>query len=351
LHAIKSVLAQSFNDYEIVVSDNSDGSNETILGEFCSSTSSANIKYTRTGGLSMVQNWNNALDIATGDNIIVIEDKMVMYPHALELIRNTFSRSSSRVVYWNYDVVDDTNNRTLLIKKSNIKGRLIKAHCKLNKLRANIVREVFKIPRALCCSMPKSLILEINKNFDACLFEDISPDMTSGFKLLHSIDDYWNCGESLFAVTTSKIGNGKELFESPKNERYKYMMGKSNKTIAMNNVECDLFTVTNIIIDDYNKIAKKAGKIECIHGGIYWRNITKELVLKLLEPSKVGVEVKEMYRAIYLGCSVFATLFNLSLISCDLFFNSAKKLIKGEKSKIVEINNIEDLYANIHTSS
>ncbi|MDZ7804402.1 glycosyltransferase family A protein [Thiohalophilus sp.] len=86
--AIGSVLQQDFDDCEVVVCDNDDGhETEMVVDQF---KDDKRIKYLRTGGLDMVDNWNYALEHSTGKYITVLEDKMVFYPNALTELKKKF---------------------------------------------------------------------------------------------------------------------------------------------------------------------------------------------------------------------------------------------------------------------
>ena len=69
-NAVHSVLNQDFSDLEIIVSDNDDGVSKS--GSVIEKFSDARIKYKRTGGLSMVENWQVALEMASGKNVIQV---------------------------------------------------------------------------------------------------------------------------------------------------------------------------------------------------------------------------------------------------------------------------------------
>lgn len=71
-YAITSVLEQDYNDWEIIVSDNC--SEEDIEG-YIKSLNESRIKYQRTAYfVSVTDNWNNAIDMHTGDYIIMLGD-------------------------------------------------------------------------------------------------------------------------------------------------------------------------------------------------------------------------------------------------------------------------------------
>lgn len=82
--AIESVLLQTYDNLEIIVSDNSTDCYEAAndLRMFCSQN---NVIYYRTNGnLSMLQNWNFALSKINGDFFLRLDDDNILFSDALE---------------------------------------------------------------------------------------------------------------------------------------------------------------------------------------------------------------------------------------------------------------------------
>lgn len=72
--AIESVLKQTYDNYELIISDNCsvDGTEEMMKTDF---SAVPNLKYYRNVvNLGMVPNWRNCLDKATGDFYIILDD-------------------------------------------------------------------------------------------------------------------------------------------------------------------------------------------------------------------------------------------------------------------------------------
>jgi glycosyltransferase involved in cell wall biosynthesis len=71
-HAVASVRLQDHSDWEIIISDNA--STEDV-GGFAASCADRRIRYYRTGRLLPVtENWNAALEMSTGDYLIMLGD-------------------------------------------------------------------------------------------------------------------------------------------------------------------------------------------------------------------------------------------------------------------------------------
>ncbi len=80
--AIKSVLSQTYNDYELIISD--DASTENIEG-MVSSFNDKRLKYFKQKvNLGFIKNWNFCLDKSRGSYIKILGDDDVLLPDCLE---------------------------------------------------------------------------------------------------------------------------------------------------------------------------------------------------------------------------------------------------------------------------
>ena len=100
--AIESVLSQTFESYELIVVDNDDSDSTCTI---VSSYDDHSLKYYRTGGLSMVENWEYAYEKANGKYVTVLEDKLSFYNTALEDIYNIVCAQNSVAVVWGIDEI------------------------------------------------------------------------------------------------------------------------------------------------------------------------------------------------------------------------------------------------------
>ena len=95
--AVKSVLLQDFSDYEVIIIDNDDtDETEKVIKKF----SDERIRYHRTGGLSMVENWEEGVKISIGKYLTVLEDKMSFRCRALSQMRKIIEDNGSNILVW-----------------------------------------------------------------------------------------------------------------------------------------------------------------------------------------------------------------------------------------------------------
>lgn len=101
---ISSVLAQNFQDWELVVADNGD----TSLPVESTWRSDPRVRVHRTGGLIMCDNWQAGYEQARGDYVFLIEDKMVLFPESLEVLHEVFLANNCD--YFTFAIATDTRS-------------------------------------------------------------------------------------------------------------------------------------------------------------------------------------------------------------------------------------------------
>lgn len=97
-YSLQSALDQTFQDYEIIVSNNfsSDKTEEVVR-----QTSGDRVRYFRTEkALPMHQSWEFALEKARGQWILFLCDDDALFPQALERVFETIQNSQASIVSW-----------------------------------------------------------------------------------------------------------------------------------------------------------------------------------------------------------------------------------------------------------
>jgi len=75
-YAVASVLAQNYDQWEIIISDND---SEDNIAQYIESLNDARIKYFRTEKfVSVTENWNNALSYSSGEYVIMLGDDDIL---------------------------------------------------------------------------------------------------------------------------------------------------------------------------------------------------------------------------------------------------------------------------------
>ena len=187
--AITSVLRQTFEDWELIISINDDDS-RTSMGVVNSFAGDGRIKAVVTdGNLSMPANWENALSRATGDYITVLEDKMVLYPDALETLHADLEFNEPDVAMWRYDTWQD--NSTLIKMLGKGTTQMVPSEVLIK----NFIQHGFQfgmalrqncntmLPRMINSCVKREVVAKIQETSSA-FFLPVNPDFTSAFQQL-----------------------------------------------------------------------------------------------------------------------------------------------------------------------
>ncbi len=213
--SIKSVKNQTFQDYELIVIDNDDESSSKEKSEYLYDEK---VIYVRTGGLSMVDNWNIALSNSNGKWVMLLEDKQMLYPDALKKIYDCIENNNiNTTLNFNTDWYNDLEKKNGLgyVKRQRSTGKLTKLSTKdvLRDYEKSLVERdspftqinYFPLPQMSVVS--NALLQETKKRYGSyCSFG--APDFTSALKKLTLSQFAYHLDESITLVSTMKHSNG-----------------------------------------------------------------------------------------------------------------------------------------------
>lgn len=179
-YALQSALAQTFDDYEIVVSDNqSDDHTEEVVRAF----TSGRIRYVRTPRiLPMYDSWEFAIGHATGEYVTFLCDDDAMLPELLETVNGAIEGHEPRVVSWN-DLIykdrpwgDQLRNNQVIITPFTGRVQVRESKAELRKLFQ--LEDRIGIPKMLnsCCHRA---VLEQVQGRCGRFFFPVAPDYSS----------------------------------------------------------------------------------------------------------------------------------------------------------------------------
>lgn len=99
-YAITSILAQDYDNWEVIVSDNDSAEN---VSDYISSLKEPRIKYSNTNQyISVTDNWNRALDLSTGEYVILIGDDDCIMKGAFSILSDlAIKYSKPELIYAN----------------------------------------------------------------------------------------------------------------------------------------------------------------------------------------------------------------------------------------------------------
>lgn len=214
---ILSVLLQEFNSYELIISDNFNSiETQNVISEFITHP---NIKYFSTQQeLSMPDNWENALDKASGRYIMVLPDRKLLYKNALQTIFNKIKKyNEPDSCSWVVRVFDDLNQHMGWFPpnvKTN-KIRLIKSDDLIN----NFISHSYLSPNSKDFFLPKSLngcfkkeLADRVKQITGHFFNNkytTTPDYSSAFIQLALSKYVLHINDNIYLSQGEKTSNGR----------------------------------------------------------------------------------------------------------------------------------------------
>ena len=192
--AVASALNQSFSNYEIIVSDNSEDPNVTIdaLRSVPGWQNNSKCKYIRpTNYLHMPDHWDFATSHANGEYVAILTDRFVMRPSTLGVLSKIVSNSQTNspdIVVWPMQsefseqtgiqhTADFTGKRNILSSREMLTDFAEFQHSFDGGFYFN------KLPRGLNSLYKKSFALKIIERHGR-LFYPSSPDYTAAFLFL-----------------------------------------------------------------------------------------------------------------------------------------------------------------------
>lgn len=257
-YAVRSVLRQTFKDFEIVLVDNDDS--EATREVVACFQDDHRFRYFRTGGLSMLDNWEYARRQARGNFITVLEDKQAYYPNSLEIIYKVINRSKCDLVGWLPDrIKPDVSDK--VIRPQDMSGRILyydPSHF-LRRLFNSFGRMHIRLPRMInSCASMSAIERTVTLLGEDRLFLPVNPDFTSGYALLGQVNEYVFIDTSLVVTNTSEsLSAGQRAMRSEKFSEESLRDIGMRKEDVYEFVPLKHLLVVNSMINDYYRVKRK----------------------------------------------------------------------------------------------
>ncbi len=261
--AIQTVIWQTFTDFELIVSDNSNdeqvkAQNRAAIEEYASDPRVHYIRPERW--MNMPDHWEFASRHASGRYVVILTDRHVMCPNALEFLHSqicTFPEQS-KVAIWKNSSYFNENSGILTDDGSEGATEIMDS---IELIRNYAKFEDWKSPRLYSNRLPRMLnscyrfdVAQTIRKEHGRLFIPVSPDYTSAFLFLAYTDKMVYLDRPLFMAHGSESGGKKSA-----------MYGVEGYTSTLGNV--DAFTGTPMRIDTcFNTIVRDLMVIKDIVG-------------------------------------------------------------------------------------
>ncbi len=257
--SIQSVIRQSFEEFEIVIVDNSK-TNETF--ELIKKIEDKRIRYYRTGSLSMPDNWDYGLEKTKGEYILILTDRTVLRSHlTLKRIHEVIEKCNPSVVSWKWETISEEYKMS---STSNYIGRGKIHFYRSDKLIQDFMEGEFESmlmrgPRGLNSCVHKKIYDQIKSGPAGRLCPPISPDFTMAYLQLNEVDKILHIDEALVISGGLSYSNGLQFkLKSEKSKEF-LIESRVNRTDNYDYVPIKALTVINSVYNDFFRIQLLVG--------------------------------------------------------------------------------------------
>ena len=218
---ITAVLNQTFKDWELIIADNDDtDATNKVVEPFLSDS---RIKYRRSGGLSMPDNWEFAASKAAGEYLCMLDDKTLLKSRALSRIALEITKEKHESITWRCDIFNDIESPPRLIFDLFVDGT-VRKHSSDQILKMVIRGEyhntenvILPLPQHSC--IHRNLIERIRKSPMGRVFPPCSPDIQCVYLQLAYSEYSFQINETLSLIGSCLHSNGRSSVVNGKESR------------------------------------------------------------------------------------------------------------------------------------
>lgn len=251
--ALESVLIQRYDNFYVVISDNSDN-DETE--RYITGLSNSRIIYYKTGGsLSMTENWNFALSKISDDDafITIMGDDDALSINCLAKLNTIINNTelSSYVCSWAYYRWNNLEKGAGILSFNHQKGYEIRNSISDFKEVLNSKREYTQVPHVYTGGFVKfKELLKIKKGSE--FLGSVSPDVYSSVGLSLNVGEYVYIKDNLVLCGTSAKSNSAAICGLvSSDEIFKEFTKKNIHKITPFFIDADLKNITFNVLDSY----------------------------------------------------------------------------------------------------
>jgi glycosyltransferase involved in cell wall biosynthesis len=320
---IDAILCQTFKDFEVVIIDNDSDDGENSKKVYDTRSGDSRLRYKRTGGLGMAENWQVAVEEAQGEYVIVCSDKLLLQSWLLEDIFHLISRQYLDAMVWQIGDYGKLAKKNNWHKQSIVYGNQI-----MDSAMSCSWRLLWDAgPRGMNSAFRKSLVERVKNDLGVPICRMICPDFNIALSLA-ALDCKILLTDIIGSVFLPNAhGNGMKSLLAKDNESIK-------KTFEFPELDClpvkYLTAVTSITFDiiSTNKLISDQGPSEIFN----WEGFYVNLIHEAVNANEMGGFSEERKTELIKAITNNSALFRLSLLK-TIFEQEFKNLLKGKKSR------------------
>ncbi len=258
--SIQSVIDQDFNDFELIISDNStDEQSKRLRHKLEAYARDKRVRYIRPAReLSMTDHWEWAMSHARGEFVSILTDRMVYRSYTLRTVDRIIEQSGAKLLC--YDVSTARENEKgvwVPFPPAAIKQQWVDTQATLDQFASTKLTE--RTPRFLNTFVSLEELNNIKSAYGS-IFTGIAPDYGFMFRSLDHFDRYLFVYFPFIVKQRDDISNGKSVTRNRNNEYsndfISRMYQEQNHWLSFGPIPNEPFIANNIILREYD-IAKK----------------------------------------------------------------------------------------------
>jgi glycosyltransferase involved in cell wall biosynthesis len=255
--SILALLRQTFTDWELILVDNDDtDATKDAFEKF----DDPRLRRLKTGGFSMVDNWQHGIPHARGSYILVQEDKTLLRQRALEKARAVIQAHNPDFLGWRIDCIID-NETPPRIAKSKTTGEVIRHDSRelIELFVAGLCRSGYRPSPNYGC-IRRELVERIMAGKAGRLCLGVDPAFSAAVQILAGTEAVHLFDESLFVHGNNQLSTGKN-FEAKTGNYHTFTKDNGGgETIYYNFVPLKLVSVVNQTFNEYCRVRSLLGE-------------------------------------------------------------------------------------------
>lgn len=274
LECINACISQTYSDFEIVISENSD--TVEAYNEIMSRVTDSRIKLVRSGGFSMCRNWENALENCSGELVFPIGDKIILHRNALKNIIQGYSCNDS-VDIMSFQHVAKPDDGKLTTREN---WQECFTEMLTSAARAGDHSKYSQYGVRGYSLILKKTFLDHLKKERGSLCIPVDPDFTLAYLSTLHTDKFLYCNECFFDYSQRASSNG--FSSSYKGKLFEEFLCEMSMSLedCTEYVPLKVYTVWNSVLNDFFRVCKHSNiayDIDKIDIVSYWKWVFTEL--------------------------------------------------------------------------